>query len=200
MNVKSKYAYFMMLGLIGLLVAGLIGGAYGANMLLTNESKQLLRNRLQISVLADEQTQLTKAKVDIKKYQDLAAIAQSIVPQDKDQAQTVRQVVDIAAANNIALSSITFPASTLGTTTGASSAHNLSQLTPVPGIAGVYNLQLTVQSDALNPITFSQFTGFLTALEHNRRTALVSSITLQPNDKDHSKLSFTLVLQEYIKP
>lgn len=198
--MKSKYAYYLMLGLIGLLVLGLIGGAYGANKLLTNESRQLLRNRLQISVLADEQTQLTKAKTDIKKYQDLATIAQSVVPQDKDQAQTVRQIVDIAAAHNIALSSITFPASTLGTTTTGATAHNLSQLTPVTGIAGVYSLQLTVQSDATNPISYSQFISFLTALEHNRRTALVGSVTLQPNEKDRSKLSFTLALQEYIKP
>jgi len=198
--MKSKYAYYLMLGLIGLLVLGLIGGAYGADALLTRESKQLLHNRLQISVLADEQTQLAKAKTDIKKYQDLAAIAQSVVPQDKDQAQTVRQIVDIAAANHIALSSITFPASTLGTINTSAGSRNLSQLTPVTGIAGVYNLQLTVQSDATNPIPYSQFISFLTALEHNRRTALVSSVTLQPNEKDRGKLSFTLTLQEYIKP
>lgn len=196
--MKSKYAYYAMIGLIGLLVMGLIGGAYGASMLLDKESKDLLHNRMQISIVSAEQTQLTKAKDDIKKYRDLAAIAQSVVPQDKDQAQTVRQIVDIAKTNNISLSSITFPASTLGNTT--SNTHSLSQLSPVIGIAGVYNLQLTVQSDPNAPISYSQFINFLAALEHNRRTALVSSITLQPNDKDRSKLSFTLVLEEYIKP
>jgi hypothetical protein len=198
--MKSKYVYYLMLGLIGLLVVGLVGSAYGVNALLTSQSKQLLHNRLQISVLAAEQTQLVKAKNDIKKYQDLATIAKSVVPQDKDQAQTVRQIVDIAAANHITLSSITFPASTLGTTTGNATQRNLSQLAPVVGIPGVYNLQLTVQSDTAAPIPYSQFIGFLAALEHNRRTALVSSITLQPDAKDRSKLSFTLTLQEYIKP
>lgn len=198
--MKSRYVYYLMLGLIVILVIGLVGGAYGASTLLASQSKQLLHNRLQISVIAAEQVQLTKAKNDIKKYQELASIAQSVVPQDKDQAQTVRQIVDIAGANHIVLSSITFPASTLGTTTTGAAAHNLSQLAPVVGIPGVYNLQLTVQSDTASPIPYSQFIGFLTALEHNRRTALVSGITLQPDAKDRSKLSFTLILQEYIKP
>lgn len=198
--MKSKYVCYLMLGLIAILVIGLVGGAYGANALLTSQSKQLLHNRLQINVLAAEQTQLTKAKNDIKKYQELASIARSVVPQDKDQAQTVRQIVDIAAANRIMLSSITFPASTLGTTTTGAVQRNLSQLAPVAGIPGVYNLQLTVQSDTANPIPYAQCIAFLTALEHNRRTALVSSITLQPDAKNRSKLSFTLTLQEYIKP
>lgn len=194
--MTSKRLYFVLLTLAGLLLIGLLGGAYGADKLLTAQSAKLVGNRLQISVLDEEQTQLAQAKHDVTKYQSLATVAKSVVPQDKDQAQTVREVVNIAQANGIALSSISFPTSTLGGAQGTS----LSQLTPVKGISGVYNLQLTVQSDSTKPIPYANFISFLSALEHNRRTALVSSIAIQPNDKDRNTLSFTLILDEYIKP
>jgi hypothetical protein len=199
--MKSKYVYYLMLSGIAVFVIALVGGAYGADKLLTTSSNQLMHNRLQVQVLAAQQSQLAQAKQEVTKYQGLATIAQSVVPQDKDQAETVRQVVSIAKANNIALSSITFAASTLGTTTtGPSPNQNLSQLAPVPGIPGVYDMEITVGSDSNTPITYGQLIGFLSALEHNRRTALVNSLTLQPNQKDRSTLSFTLTLEEYIKP
>ena len=197
--MKSKRLYYILLAGITMFVIALVGGAYGADKLLTNQSKQILRSRSQVAVLATEQQQLTAAKADVTKYSSLAGIAQSIVPQDKDQAQTVRQIVDIANTNKISLSSITFPASTLGTATSGA-ATGLSQLIAVPGIAGVYDMQLTVQSDSNKPIAYGQLTNFLSALEQNRRTALVNSITIQPNPKDRSTLSFTLILGEYIKP
>ena len=197
---NSKRLYFVLLGTIALLVIGLIGGAYGVAKMLSGESKQLVSNRLQVAVLANEQLQLANAKKDVQKYQGLSTIAKSIVPQDKDQAQAVRQIVDIANANGIAISSITFPSSTLGTATAKTGKQQLSQLTQVKDVSGVYSLQLTVQSDNAHPVPYTQFIGFLDALEHNRRTALVTSITIQPNSKNRSTLSFTLILNEYIKP
>lgn len=195
--MNSKRLYFILLGCIGLLVIGLIGGAYGIGKMLDSQSLQLVANRQQVAVLQEEQNQLDVAKQDVKKYQDLATIAMSVVPQDKDQAQAVRQIVDLAGQNGIAISSISFPSSSLGTLGGAKAP---SQLAPVKGITGVYNLQLIVQSDVAQPVPYTQFINFLGALEHNRRTALVSSITIQPNDKNRSTLSFSLTLNEYIKP
>jgi hypothetical protein len=197
--MNSKRFYYLMLGCIGFLVLGLGGGAYAASKILQQESNQLLTNRLEAAVLSAEQTQLTQAKQDVQKYQDLATIAQSVVPQDKDQAQTVQQIADIANANGIQLSSITFPSSTLGQVT-AGNKPQLSQLKPVKGISGVYNLDLVVQSAQARPIPYSQFISFLSDLEHNRRTALVNNVTILPNPKDRSTLSFTLDLNEYIKP
>lgn len=193
--MTSKRLYLILLALVGLLVIGLFGGAYGASKLLASQSAKLVDNRLQTKVLDEEQNQLSQAKQDIRKYQELATVAKSVVPQDKDQAQTVREIVKIAQANSVALSSIAFPTSTLGAAKGT-----LSQLTPVKSISGVYNLQLTVQSDSNKPVAYSNFIGFLAALEHNRRTALVNSITIQPNIQNRNNLSFTLILDEYIKP
>jgi hypothetical protein len=204
--MDSKRLYYLLLTIIALLIVGLIGGSYGVNQMLQKQSKQLVSDRLQTAVLAQEQVELTRAKQDVKKYQDLATIAKSVVPQDKDQAQTVRELVNIASANGITLGSITFPSSTLGVGAGSSSIspssgkQQLSQLLPVKGISGVYNLQLIVQSDSSKPVAYSRFINFLSALEHNRRTALVNSVTIQPNDRDRNTLSITLILDEYIKP
>lgn len=194
--MSSKRLYFTLLGVICLLVLGLIGGSYEAAQLLTDQSKQLVANRQQVAVLSRDHDELSKARQEIKKYQELATIAKSVVPQDKDQAQTVGQIVSIANANGIALNSITFPNSTLG----ASANSALSQLLPVKGTSGVYNLQLTVTSDPTRPVDYAKFISFLNALEHNRRTAEVSSINLQPVSNNRGKLSFTLVLEEYIRP
>jgi len=211
--MNSKRLYFVMLGLIGALVLALLVGAYGADQLLKNQSKQLVAQRLQSATLDDEQQNLTKAKAEIKKYQDLGNLARSIVPQDKDQVQTVREIVNIAAASGINLNSITFPGSSLGVsattgsgatattpTTPSASASKLSQLIPVKAIPGVYDLQITLQTDTTNNVSYNQFVSFLQALENNRRTALVSSISLTPSQNNANLLSFTLILDEYIKP
>jgi hypothetical protein len=151
-----------------------------------------------------KQAQLTKAKADVAKYSDISTVARSVVPQDKSQAQTVRELVSIADNNGIKLTTISFPSSTLGGTVGKPSTGtggpNLSQLAPVKSISGVYTLQIIVQSDAQNPVPYEQFTQFLQDLEHNRRTALVSSINITPDAKDATKVSFSLNVDEYVKP
>jgi hypothetical protein len=199
--MSSKKLYYLMLGAICLMIIGMIGGAYGVDKLLSFESQKLVDNRLKVAVLDQQQLDLTKAKKDVQKYQNLATIAKSVVPQDKNQAQTIGQIVALASSNGVTLSSITFPASTLGIKSGGSvSGPGLSQLSTVKDVAGVYGFQLTVQSDTTKPVAYTKFINFLSSLEHNRRTALVQSITISPNEKDRSTLSFTLILEEYIKP
>jgi len=221
MNPSQRLHHLLVAGIV-LALAGLGAGAYGANSLLTSRSNKLMQLKAKSQALAQEQVSLVEAKKEIKTYSDLQKITQAVVPEDKDQAEAVREIVNIAAANGVALSSITFPASTLGagiagatTTSGApaqatpaggsgssssSKTGKLSQLTPVKNIPGVYNLLITVQSDSSKPVPYNSFVSFLSALEHNRRTAQISTITLQPKTSDRNLLTFTLTLNEYIKP
>jgi hypothetical protein len=204
--VNSKRVYFLMIGLIAILSLAILGGAFAANSLLQQRAKKLTSLKAQNQVIGLQQASLIKAKQDIAQYSSLEKIAQAIVPQDKDQAEAVREIVNIAAQNGIKLSGVSFPSSSLGGTTGSgssasssSSSSSLTQVTPVQGIQGVYQLPITIQQDATQPITFAQYIGFLSALENNRRTAQVSSITLQPT-ANRSHLTFTLTVNEYIKP
>ena len=211
MTITSKHVYYGMVGLLVLLVAGIFGTSYLALGQLQHQADKLVDYKLQNKVLEAEQTNLVKAKKDISTYRELESIAKVIVPQDKDQALAVREIVKLASASGIQPSSITFPASTLGATTGAavvpgsgvptaSGKNGLSQLTPVKDIKNVYNLQITIQQDAGAPVPYDRFLDFLQRLEQNRRTAQVSSVVLRPDTKDHNLVSFTLVVDEYIKP
>jgi hypothetical protein len=193
--MSSKQLYYVLIGGVTLSLAILFGGLYSATALLQKQSKELVAAKTRTVVLDQKQTQLTKAKADIAKYQELGTIAKNIVPQDKDQAQTVREIVTIANNTGIKLGAITFPASTLGGTKGG-----MSQLQPVKDISGVYSLDITVQSDTAAPVSYTKFISFLDALEHNRRTALVKGVSIQPDAGNASSLSFTLNISEYVKP
>lgn len=200
--MKTKQLYYLLISLLVLLGLGFVGVAYGANKIMGSEAAKLSTLRADAAVLDSLQTSLTKNKKDVAKYSELNAIAQSIVPQDKDQAQAVREIVNLANQSGIAkLSSVTFPSSTLGTITpGSSSNPNLTQLTPVKGMPGVYQLQITVAQDATSRVPYGQFTTFLGKLEQNRRTAQVTGITVQPDVEHPDNVAFTLVINEFIKP
>jgi hypothetical protein len=200
--MKAKQLYYILTATFVVLLLSLFGLAYGTNKLLGDQAAKLSTLRADSNVLDNLQTSLTKNKRDIAKYGDLNAIAESIVPQDKDQAEAVREIVSLAEQSGIGkLSSITFPASTLGTLTpGLNTNPNLTQLTPVPGMPGVYQLQITVSQDQTSRVSYDQFTKFLSKLEQNRRTAQVSSVTVAPDASHPGQVSFTLVINEFIKP
>jgi hypothetical protein len=198
MWLTAKSLRMILIGVIGLALVLLGVSTYKANDMLKGKSKDVRAAQLRAEVLQQEETVLRKAKADIEKYKDLAAIAKSIVPQDKDQAQTAREITNLAAASNIKLGAITFPNSLLGGK--LSKGTKDSQLKPAAGIPGTYTLTITLQSADKIPARFSDFVTFLQALEQNRRTALVTGINLTPDANSSDRLQFTLTIDEYIKP
>lgn len=196
--MNAKKLHLGLIVLLVLLAAGFLGGTYEANALLQSASQTLAKLKAQSQAADDQQTQLTQAKADIKKYGELNTVAKSIVPQDKDQAEAVREIVNLANESGLPqLSSITFPASELGATPGKASK-SLTQVTPVAGMSGVYDLPITVQE--AKGVAYSKLIAFLKKLEQNRRTAQVSSVTIQPSADNSNAVSFTLIIDEFIKP
>jgi hypothetical protein len=195
--MDTKKLNYLLIAATAMLAIALFGSGMIANRILTNKSVQLSKLKAESQVTSDLQDVIKKDKADIAKYSDLNTIAQSVVPQDKDQAQTVSEIVKIANESKIAkLSSITFPASTLGSP-GSSS---ITQVTAVTGIPGVYLLPITITQDTSSAIPYSQFITFLQKLENNRRTSQVTAINIQPDSKTPQNISFTLTVNEYIKP
>src|SRR2546430_554291 len=111
--MSSKRVFVVMVSVLILLGFGLVGAVYAANAVLQKKSDALVALKAQNQTIGTEQGELTKAKKDIETYRDLNAIAKAVVPQDKDQAEAVREIVNLAAVYGIRLSSITFAASTL---------------------------------------------------------------------------------------
>jgi hypothetical protein len=205
--MNSKQLNNGMVGLLVVLAIGLFAGVYFANSALASKSDELVDARATKQAKEQQEKQLAKAKKDIQAYSDLNEIAKSVVPQDKDQAKTVSEIVNLANQSGIKrLSSIAFPPSTLGAAKSSSSSKqtktpsNLTQLTPVKGLSGVYQLQITITQSSTESVPYDSFIAFLSKLENNRRTALVSSINVQPDANNPNLVSFTLVINKYIKP
>lgn len=198
--MNSKQLYYALVGILVILGVGIVFSAREANSLLEHQSNTLVGLKASDQATADQKTQLAQDKKDLATYANLNTIAQSVVPQDKNQAEAVREIVNLASKSGISqLSSITFPPSTLGGTS-VKLPGGLTQVTPVKGIPGVYTLNITITQTSDNPVSYNNFITFLSKLEKNRRTAEVSSITIQPNQKNPSMISFTLVIDEFIKP
>ena len=170
-------------------------------------------------MLDQKEASLAKATQEIEQYEDLEEIADSVVPQDKDQAKAVREIVKIANTSGISISSISFPASNLGSSTPQPSQSqgtesessgtpatppppSISQAEPVPGIAGVYSLEMTITPDTTVPVTYYQFLDFLERLENNRRTAQVTKVQITPLtfDQNNPLINFNLSLNVFVKP
>lgn len=193
--MNARHLSVALKGMVVLAIALFLFSAYLATKVLEAKAGDVREAKLKSRVLEENQGQLGRARADIQKYQGLAAIAKSIVPQDKDQARTVREIVQLADQYGIKLGSITFPASSLGDKKSAQ-----SQLQAAKGLPGVYILEITVQSDVSSPAPYDSFLSFLRALEHNRRTALVNGVNIQPDTANPNLTSFTLTISEYIKP
>jgi hypothetical protein len=211
--MNSKKVHLILLGILGLAFIGVLASFYLANHSLESDSQKLVKLKLDNKVLDEQQIALVQANKDISKYADLEQIAKTIVPQDKDQARVVREITNLAVDSGIPIQSISFPTSNLGqsrivaggsTTTATPSSSSVkstpSQLKPVTGITGLYQLEVTVQSETTKPVTFDQLINFLSKLEQNRRTAQVTGITVTPNSNNRKLITFSLILNVYIKP
>jgi hypothetical protein len=201
--MNSKKLFFVLIGLL-IVVSGVgIAAVVFGDSYLHKKSEKLVSLKAEAVVMQNQQDNLVQAKRDVEKYSDLEKIAKTIVPQEKDQARTVRELIQIANESGVGIATVSFPSSTLGQSSSTSSSPSKtsggSQLKPVDGISGLYQMEVTVQSDT-TPIPYARLLTFLSKLEQNRRTAQVSSLTVQPATTDRSKVSFTLILNVYIKP
>lgn len=219
--MSTKKIFYLMIGLVALIALLVAGSVVGANAFLNGQKDKLVKAKVENRVVEKQQQYLIKAKEDLETYDELNETAKAIVPQDKDQAKTIREITSIAKKSGIQLDSITFPVSSLGgapaappssgsSTTGDSSdgsapsaggtqapSSGLTQVTPVEGISGVYSLEIIVTSQS--PVPYYQLLDFLERLESNRRTAHVQKIVLSPTESGDA-LSFILTLNAYVKP
>lgn len=208
--MNSKKIFWLMLGVLTIFSLVSIASIFWGDKTLRQRSAKLVALKLDSRVLDEQQIALSQATKDIQKYKDLGIIARNVVPQDKDQAEAVREIVKIAGDSNVKLAAISFPASTLGqaapktnpsdNTTPKTVTPPLTQVKAVDNIPGVYVMEINVQQDATSPVTYDRLINFLSRLEQNRRTAQVISVTVQPNTQNRSLLTFSLVLNIYIKP
>ncbi len=210
-----------MVALFSLSVIG--GGAmlYFANTMLQKRSSSVVTLKLDSTEAEAQLSAYQAAKKDVEKYSYLNDIISSALPQDKDQARTVREIFILAQQAGINIKSIQFPASTLGAitsvpvaaaTTPAAAAPSstlptapvVTQAKAVTGLNGVYSIETVVTpfaDDKSNKVTYAQLISFLQKIESNRRAMQVANIQLNPLGQNASdSISFTLTLNIFIRP
>lgn len=217
--MTSKRFFFVMLGVIVLLTGlGTAGTVYG-NVFLQRQTQEIISLKVESLALEEQQRSLIQAKKDVEKYAELESISKSIVPQEKDQARTVREIIRLADQSGVKISTITFPASSLGQapakpaapTTPAeggtpapvqpkAATTTTTQVKPVDGIPGVFQMEINVQADSSQPVGYGNLLSFLSRLERNRRTSHVTNLTVTPSTENRNQVTFSLVINIYIKP
>jgi hypothetical protein len=150
---------------------------------------------------------LESSKNEIKKYSYFKDVARSVIPSDKDQAQAVLDILNLASQSGFSIQSINFPTSNLGSKNAASASKNalISQAQAVSGIPGLYSVQLTItpatgaQIPPDRQVTYAKMLNFLQRIENNRRTAQIAQVNIQPLTEG-GQINFTLILNVFIKP
>ena len=208
--MTPKKVFYVMIGVIVLTVGLAISSVVLGSSMLKKKSLELIELKIQDRLIEEQQVALVQANKDIEKYQELETISKAIVPQDKDQASTVREIIKLADTSKIKISTISFPTSTLGQkappvapstdgTTPKVQAPPISQVKPVDGIQGLFQLEVTIQVNEIAP-TYNQLIEFLGKLEQNRRTAQVTSISIDPSATNRNLVEFNLTMNVFVKP
>lgn len=211
--MNSKKVYIGMCCLLGLLGVLLITAVGFGDMFLRKQSVKLVGLKLDNQVVEAQQVALAQAKKDIDKYKELKVTSKQIVPQEKEQTQATREIVSLAELSGVKIGGISFPPSNLGQAPAkiapsadggtavkpAAPPSTVTQVKPVEGIKGLYQLDIVVNSDTANPTTYPRLIDFLSRLEQNRRTAQVTQITINPDTLNRQNLNFSLTVTIYVK-
>jgi hypothetical protein len=216
-QLDNKKLRLVLIGSLALSIVVFFGVMLGGLSVLQSKSKQMVGLKVQSQTTEAQLSNLEQTKKDIEKYSYFKEIAKTVIPNDKDQAEAILEINQMANDSNILIQSITFPASNLGATTStlstggqdatsaASKTTAISQAKPVTGIPGLYSLELiiTPQSGPNTPsdmqITYKKMLDFLGRIENNRHTAQITDVTINPAS-DKQSLNFTLTVNIFIKP
>lgn len=196
---------------VGLLFFVIIFSGLG---ILSAKNQKLIELKQQIKTVDAQSANLAASKKQVEQYSYFNAVAKTVLPGDKDQAQAVLDIFTLADQSGIAIASITFPASNLGAKAAAPASNNaataspanaISQAKAVEGIAGLYSLELIISPQTGTGVpdakraTYSKLLDFLGRIERNRRTAQITQVNIQPQASDQT-INFTMTINIFIKP
>jgi hypothetical protein len=214
-ELDSKNLRLLLIGGLALAVILFIICAFAGLSIVGGKSRQLVSLKAQSQTADNQLSNLEQSKKQVEKYAYFKTVAKTVIPNDKDQAESVVEIFQMADQSGISIQSITFPASSLGLTTSTtatqqdatktSTANAITQAKPVSGIPGLYSLELTITPDSSNTvpaskkITYDKMLDFLARIENNRHTAQITQVNIQPGTSGQS-FTFTLTVNIFIKP
>lgn len=211
-NITPRKHRLILLGLLALIIILFLVVTTKGLGAISSQSQKLVDVKLKSKTADAQMISLEQAKKQVEKYSYFNDIAKTVIPNDKDQAQAVLDIFQLANQSGIGIAGITFPASSLGAGSAASatspSSSAISQAKPVTGIKGLYSLELTITPltgptvPADKVITYPKFLDFLSRIERDRRTAQITQVNIQPqgnNATTSQAIDFSLTVNIFMR-
>lgn len=223
--MNAKRFFYVLIGIIGLLVVVCAGLVVGGNQLMAKTSQKLIEAKLNNSLADVKIGEYLKAKTYMNQNQDVRPIVDNMIPKNKDQDTATKELYKIADSAGVAITSIQYPSSNLGLkaaasasstatsdkTSGASTTPTTPAVAPLsqakaadglPGVQGIdVELRLTA-TDTKSPITYDSLIKFLKLVELNRRSMQIKKVFVQPDKPGNGlvKLSPQITITIFVKP
>ena len=203
MTINRLYKYLVALFIFGIILSGYL--VHYASGWLENSSQDLAKLRTDVYVLTEKSKYLDTEKRYLDSHSPEINTLDSVLPKDKDQAKVIKQLESIADKSGIKFDSISFPTSSLGsstqiakpTTTDSATTNNtniseappkpskvISQATPLKDIPGVQTIEITLgalSSKDSKPgagMRYPEMISFIKQLERNQRIIQTQSIQI----------------------
>lgn len=207
--MNSKKLYFILIGIIVITIAGTSTLVVFANKFLANESVKLdtARSMSQKNALLDAKYKQISANSRYwqEPSRDLYSTVKSMLPLQKDQAEAVDLIQQLAAESSagLKLNSITFPSSDLGAkapaptsspsgssetaTAPAATVTKVTQTKTIKDIPGILAIETKISlkppaAGATN-IDYASFLKFIDGLTNNSRLMQVTELSVSPDLK-----------------
>lgn len=217
--MTAKKTFYLMIGLLGLLVIGAFVGIYFGNKFMKNSANSLVSTKLDNIASDDEEQTYLQSRKNLEKYKSLSETVAKVLPKSKDQAQAVKELYRIGDETGIVIDKIQFPTSTLGqkiaaaatpaatdkksddTTPVTPAAPSVTQAKPVVGMPGVMGIdvQIGLQPAYGKSISYDNMIRFLQKVENNRRSMQIKQINVHA-DPINGGVTFDTTLTIFVKP
>lgn len=221
--MTAKKTFYLMVGLLGLMVIGTFVGIYFGNKYMKNSASILVNTKLDNIASDDEEQTYLQSRKNLEKYKSLSETIAKVLPKSKDQAQAVKELYRIGDETGIVIDKIQFPTSTLGQKTAtavpaatpattanstptptpstAPVAPSITQAKPVTGMPGVLGIdvQIGLQPAYGKSISYANMIRFLQKVENNRRSMQIKQINVHA-DPINGGVTFDTTLTIFVKP
>lgn len=185
--MKPKKAFYVMLAVLGLVVALTVLGVYVGDRYLAKQAEVISDLRAEDEL---QSTALINAQVtqdQLNKYEYIDLIAQEVLPGAKNQSEALLIINELGEKTGIKVDNYSFV-----TTTG--NPGDLTQTQALEGVSGILVFPISVQFDA----TYSQILTWLRLAEQNQRKMQIESISISPPGEDDSQYGVTVQINAFV--
>lgn len=186
---KAQKTQKLLTGIVIALVIILGAALWLSVRFLSGQSEQVAIFKAGADAPATQYEDLLKTKNQLEKLGDISKLLQQALPDGNNQSLIIAEINRTAQDNKVPINKLNF----LGNTTNSVAESKKSS----NKVIGADVEPISIEIGAMN---YSQLIGFLKQIEQNRWIMQPTSISIQPDEDDSSKIaSLDLSLNLYVK-